>query len=39
MSYYTVLIVICLMSLGILCILVHENSWIPAEDKRRLYLT
>ena len=27
------------MALAILCILVHENSWIPKHDKRLFYLT
>jgi diguanylate cyclase (GGDEF)-like protein len=27
------------MALGVLCILVHENSWIPKKDKHRFYLT
>ena len=39
MSYYTVLITLCWMALGVLCILVHENSWIPKKDKHRFYLT
>ena len=38
-SYYTTLILLCWTGLGVLCILVHENSWIPREDKRRFYLT
>ena len=38
-NYYTALIVLSWMSLGVLCILVWENSWIPREDKRRFYLT
>ena len=38
-SYYTVLIILSWMSLGVLCILVHENSWIPRTDKRQFYLT
>ena len=38
-SYYTVLIILCWMALAILCILVHENSWIPKHDKRLFYLT
>lgn len=38
-SYYTVLITLCWMALGVLCILVHENSWIPKKDKHRFYLT
>ena len=39
LSYYTVLILLSWMSLGVLCVLVWENSWIPAADKRRFYLT
>ena len=39
MSYYTVLIALCWMALGVLCILVYENSWIPREDKRLFYMT
>ena len=27
------------MALGVLCILLWENSWIPKEDKRHFYLT
>lgn len=38
-SYYTVLIILCCMALGVLCILVHENSWIGKKDKRLCYLT
>ena len=38
MSYYTALILLSWMTLGVLCILVWENSWIPREDKRRFYL-
>jgi diguanylate cyclase (GGDEF)-like protein len=38
-SYYTALILVVWMALGVLCILVWENSWIPAGDKRRFYLT
>ncbi len=39
LSYYTALIALCWMALGVLCILVYENSWIPREDKRLFYLT
>ena len=39
LSYYTVLITLCWMALGVLCVLVHENSWIPQKDKHRFYLT
>lgn len=39
MSYYTVLIILCWMTLGVLCILVHENSWIMKKDKHLFYLT
>ena len=38
-SYYTALCVLSWMALGVLCILVWENSWIPREDKRLFYLT
>lgn len=38
-SFYTVLIVLCWMAMGVLCVLVHENSWIPKKDKHRFYLT
>lgn len=38
-SYYTVLIILCWIALGVLCILVHENSWIYKEDKHLFYLT
>ncbi len=38
-SYYTVLIALCWMALSVLCVLVHENSWIPNKDKRLFYLT
>ena len=38
-SYYTALTLLSWMALGVLCILVWENSWIPPEDKRRFYLT
>lgn len=27
------------MALGVLCVLVHENSWIPKKDKNLFYLT
>lgn len=39
LSFYTMLILLCWMALAILCILVHENSWIPKPDKRLFYLT
>ena len=39
LSYYTAMIVLCWLALGVLCILVGENSWIPGEDKRSFYLT
>ena len=38
LSGYTMVIILCWMTLGILCILVHENSWIPGEDKRLFYM-
>ena len=39
MSYYTALMSLSGMALGVLCILVRENSWIPGKDKRHFYLT
>lgn len=39
LSYYTALIALSWMALGVLCILVWENSWIPGEDKGLFYLT
>ena len=39
LSYYTVLIALCWMALVVLCILVHENSWIGKKEKRLFYLT
>jgi len=38
-SYYTMVILVSWMALGVLCVLVRENCWIPREDKRRFYLT
>ena len=38
-SYYSVLILLCCMALGVLCILVHENSWLEKKDKNLFYLT
>ena len=38
-SYYSVLIILCWLALGVLCILVNENSWISGKDKRLFYLT
>ena len=38
-SYYTVLIILCWMALVVLCILVHENSWINKADKKLFFLT
>ena len=38
-SYYSVLIILCWLALGVLCVLVHENSWISGKDKRLFYLT
>ena len=38
-SYYTVLMILCWMALIVLCVLVHESSWISHEDKRLFYLT
>ncbi len=38
-SYYTMIILLSLMALGILCILVRENGRLPAKDKHMFYLT
>jgi len=38
-SYYSVLILLCLIALAVLCVLVHENSWIGKRDKHMFYLT
>ena len=38
-SYYTVILILCWIALGALCILVHENDRIPRENKRLLYTT
>ena len=38
-SYYTVVLLMCWISLGTLCILIRENARIPRKDKRLLYLT
>ena len=38
-SYYTSIILISLMALGVLCILIRENGRIARSDKRLLYLT
>lgn len=38
LSYYTTMILLSWMALGVLCVLVHENSWIPRPDKRHFYL-
>ena len=38
-SYYSSVLLLCWMALGILCTLVHENARITREDKRLLYLT
>ena len=37
--YYTAIILLSWMALGVLCILVHENGRIPRADKRLFYLT
>ncbi len=39
LSYYSVMIALCWMALIVLCILVHENSRIPKNDKNLFYLT
>lgn len=38
-SYYTALIALSWLALGVLCILVRENSWIPKKDKHLFYLS
>lgn len=38
-SYYTSIILLSFLSLGILCILVHENSQISKSDKHMYYIT
>lgn len=38
-SYYTSILVLCWMALVTMCILVHENNRISADDKRLLFLT
>ena len=38
-SYYTSIIMLSLMALGVLSILVHENDRLSSSDKRLLYLT
>lgn len=39
MSCYTSVIVLSWMALGILCVLVWKNSWLPDEDKPLFYIT
>ena len=39
LSNYTLLTIICLMTLAVLCILVWENSLIIKSDKKSLYIT
>ena len=38
-SYYTAIIMMSWMALGVLCILIHENGRIPRADKRLFYTT
>ncbi len=38
-SYYSTLILLCWIALGVLCFLVWENTWIPKKSKRLFYLT
>ena len=37
-GYYTSITILSWMALGVLCILVYENSWIPRAKKRPFYL-
>ncbi|MBQ9493269.1 MAG: GGDEF domain-containing protein [Oscillibacter sp.] len=39
LNYYSTIIMICWMSLGVLCILVLENNRLPKKKKHILYLT
>lgn len=39
LSYYSSIILLSWMALGVLCVLIHENDRIPRADKRLLYLT
>ena len=39
LSYYTSVIIMSLMALGVLCILVHENGRMQKDDKKLLYIT
>ncbi|MBQ9277462.1 MAG: histidine kinase [Lachnospiraceae bacterium] len=39
MSYYTAIILLSWIALGVLCISIHENYRISKKDKRVLYLT
>ena len=38
-SYYTVILILCWIALGAMCILAHENDRMPRENKRMLYAT
>ena len=38
-SYYTVILILCWIALGAMCVLVHENDRILRKDKRVLYIT
>ncbi|MBR1559780.1 MAG: GGDEF domain-containing protein [Clostridia bacterium] len=37
-DYYTTIIILSWLALGVLCVLVHENSWIPRAKKGAFYL-
>jgi len=39
LDYYSALIILSWMSLGVLCVLISENSWIPRANKGIFYLT
>ena len=39
MSYYTAIIILCWLTLGILCVLVHENNRLAGEVKKSFYLS
>lgn len=38
-SYYTAIIALVWMAMGVLCVLIHENHRISESDKRMFYLT
>ena len=39
LNYYTATTLLICLSLGVMCLLVHENARIPGRDKKLLYLT